>query len=248
MTTKPLTIIANWKMNGSQALIKNMIFHLSKASISPNNEVILCPPYLFLRDLLNYLPQFSIGAQNCSSKHKEKGAFTGDISANMLKEVGCKYIILGHSERRSYYQETNDIVKQKAQFAIESNLIPIICIGETLEEKNTNKTLKIIEEQLETSLPDNANADNIIIAYEPVWAIGTGLTASNTDIETVHNYILQLLIKKFGSSFENKIKIVYGGSVKVDNAQEIISIKNVHGLLIGGISLIPEDFKRIIEL
>ncbi len=214
-------------MNGSSAELETMISRLE--SVKTNNQVILCVPFTMLN---HKSKKIAIGAQDVSQH--ERGAYTGEVSAQMIAEIGTKYVIVGHSERRQYHNETSEQVRQKADRVIEAGMIPIVCVGETLEQKNTGKTFEIIEKQIQESTKD---LGKYIIAYEPVWAIGTGLTPTTEEITTVHTHIRKLT----GAS------LLYGGSVKASNAVEIMLIPNVDGVLVGGASLKPDDFIPIIE-
>ena len=200
---------------------------------------MICAPYIYLNYLEIKRKDFYLGAQDCSCF--EEGSNTGEISAKMLNEVGTSFCIVGHSERRQYFKESNKTVKMKAIRLIENNIIPIICIGETLEEKNNNKTQNVLKKQLEESVPESSNQFNTIIAYEPIWAIGTGLTPSLEEIANAHRYIKNLSNKLFN------FKIIYGGSVNSKNSKLISKINIVNGALIGGASLKINEFKQIIN-
>ena len=230
--------VANWKLNSSFEFINNFISSLN-IDKSTKKCVAICAPYIYLNYLEVKRKDFYLGAQDCSCF--EEGAYTGEISAKMLNEVGVNFCIVGHSERRQYFNESNEIVKQKAIRLIENNIIPIICIGETLEEKNNNKTQNVLKNQLEESVPESSNQFNTIIAYEPIWAIGTGLTPSLEEIENAHRYIKNLSKKLFN------FKIIYGGSVNSKNSKLISKIDIVNGALIGGASLKINEFNQIIS-
>lgn len=227
-------IIANWKMNASLAFI-NPFFQ--KLPPHGENKIIFCPPFLYLSSVQQHLKtqNYFLGGQDCHDH--ESGAFTGDISAAMLKDVGCKYVILGHSERRQGHLESSKLVYQKSQMAIKNHLIPIICVGETLKDRQTKTHLETVRQQLIDSIPSTNEA--IIIAYEPVWAIGTGLTATMDDIVEMHQMI--------ATHCRSKHQILYGGSVTADNAAEILRQKHVDGVLVGGASLKPDVFGKIME-
>lgn len=229
-------IAGNWKMNGSIKELETMISDLN--SIQTQNTVIICPPFTMLNKGSD---KVSIGAQDISAH--DAGAFTGEVSGKMLSESGVKYAIVGHSERRMYHSETNEIVAKKASNAIENNIIPIICIGETISEKEDGKTLEIIESGLRGSIPTGASKDNIIIAYEPRWAIGAGLTPTSDEIALAHDLIAKIL----ESMNLAGAPILYGASVNGDNALEIMSISNVDGVLVGGAALKSEKFIPIIK-
>lgn len=228
-------IAGNWKMNGSCAVLKEMAEALKK--VITDNKIILCVPYTML--CCTKAENFALGAQDVSVH--DKGAFTGEVSANMLAETGAKYVIVGHSERRQYHEETNSIVRQKATAAINAGMIPIICVGETMDEKQAGKTMAVIESGVRESVPSDANTD-IIIAYEPRWAIGAGLTPTEAEIAEAHKLIADTL----SSMGLSGTPVLYGASVKATNAAEIMSIPNVDGVLVGGASLKPDDFIPII--
>jgi triosephosphate isomerase len=233
---KPL-IIANWKMN----LLKNqaieLVSKLSELNDIPS-DLVICPPDLLI-NLIKNQTNIPLGAQNCSAQEDDFGAYTGDISAYMLKNIGCEYVIIGHSERRKYQQEDNNIIAKKITKAHDCGLIAIFCVGENLEEREQERSYDIVLNQL-TALPSSATSENTIIAYEPVWAIGTGKSASLTEINLMHDYIRSVL-------FEKHFKLVYGGSVKCENAKEILSLEQVDGLLVGAASLDFEQFYKIIK-
>lgn len=211
--------------------------------INCSNEIIIAPSFPFIPILSKLTANMKIAAQDCSEF--STGAYTGDVSARQLKDIGCKYVIIGHSERRQYHKETNEQIYRKAVQILENHMLPVICIGETLEEKEQNKTAEVLIEQIRNSLPDRA-MKKIIIAYEPVWAIGTGKVPSVEDISFVNNLIYNQL-KEF-NSFENNHRILYGGSVKSSNSLDIMKADHISGLLIGGASLKSEEFKKIIDL
>ncbi len=234
-------IAGNWKMNGSGQALRDMYQALD--GIKTDNTVIICPPFTLVNvqafDGVQRPENLSMGAQDVSTH--ENGAFTGEISAEMIADSGVKYVIVGHSERRQYHGETNEIVAAKAARAIFAGLTPIICVGETLEDFESGKTNEVIEKQVRESTPTDAK--DIIVAYEPVWAIGTGKIPSLSDIESVHNHVAKVLeTMNLGGT-----AILYGGSVKGSNASEIMNTSNVGGVLVGGASLKPDDFLPIIS-
>ena len=245
-------IIANWKMskNVAQAkLLAENLRHLIESE-PVKSEIVLCPSFPHILAVGNVVQRSSLklGAQDCSLA--ESGAYTGDVSALMLQDIGCNYVILGHSERRTLHNESSDMIRQKAQVAHKHNLVTIICVGETEQQKNNNNTFAIIKEQLFQSLPLCINENNTIIAYEPIWAIGTGKNPISKEIEEIHNYIRQVVEEfgvKNGISFEKTLKIVYGGSVKVSNCKAILAVDSVDGLLVGGASLEAEEFFKILK-
>lgn len=238
---------ANWKMNKSIGEAISYIKKLKQlAKDAKGKEIVICPPFTSLSAVSAELTasEIKLGAQNMHSE--EKGAFTGEISPSMLKEINCKYIIIGHSERRKYFNETDEIVNKKIKIALKNNLTPILCMGETEEERKANHTNEVIEKQFKDSLKD-IKSDNLVIAYEPIWAIGTGNNATPQQAEEVHDLIRQLINQQFGSKAEDKIRIIYGGSVKPDNIKELMSQDNIDGALVGGASLDAEEFFKIIS-
>jgi len=229
-------IAANWKMNGSEELMKEF----SQFMPAKHNDIIICPPFTLLDSAKTLLPDFiKIGAQNCSEE--DKGPFTGEISASMLREKSVSYVLIGHSERRTLFKETDDVIFKKVEAAIKVELTPIVCIGETLSEKEANKTLQVLDSQINGSLAKIEPNEQVIVAYEPVWAIGTGLTPDENEIEESHLYIKT----KLNQHFNTDIPILYGGSANSENCSQIISIDNVGGLLVGGASLKKHDFNAI---
>ncbi|MBO4582502.1 MAG: triose-phosphate isomerase [Alphaproteobacteria bacterium] len=228
-------IAGNWKMNGTRADLDTMIGAISK--VKTENRVILCVPFTLLRAGVENV---AIGAQDISAH--AKGAYTGEVSGAMLREAGAKYVIVGHSERRMYHDETNDIVRQKVQMALESGLTPIVCVGETMEEKRAGKTFDVIESMVRESLPTDVH-DDIIIAYEPRWAIGAGITPTTQEIADAHKVIADTL-SYMGL---DGTPILYGASVNPLNVGDIVAIRNVGGVLVGGASLKPQEFVTIIE-
>lgn len=227
-------IAGNWKMNGSRDGLKNMIAALH--DVDTKNTVVLCVPFTMLGIDGG---RTSLGAQDVSSH--AKGAYTGEVSAEMLKDAGAKYVIVGHSERRQYHGETNAIVREKAAAAISAGIIPIICVGETMDEKQAGKTMAVIESGVRESIPSDTNG-KIVVAYEPRWAIGAGLTPTAAEIAEAHT----LIAKTLESMGLGGTPVLYGASVKGNNAAEIMSIANVDGVLVGGASLKPDDFIPII--
>lgn len=243
------TLIAgNWKMNGLLAdgveLAKNVATDV-KANGKWNCEFLVCPPFTLLTSVKKALrgAKVALGAQDCH--FTEKGAHTGDVSPVMLKDIGCSYVILGHSERRADHGESDELVNKKAVAAYGQGLKAIICIGETEAERDAGKTIDVCSKQIMGSVPDIATANDTVIAYEPVWAIGTGKTPTANDVQEVHAAVRKVLAKKIGKANANKMRILYGGSVKPSNAKEFLSLPDVDGALIGGASLKAEDFLGI---
>lgn len=237
-------VMGNWKMNGSlaqnQALLSSMNRLLSdKAGLYQNCQIAVCPSFPYLAQAQQLLAQsgVSLGAQDVSTA--ESGAYTGEVSALMLKDFGCQWVIVGHSERRLYHSESSDLVAQKALVAIEHGLVPVVCVGETLQDREAGHTLKVIEEQLLPILP--LATRNIVVAYEPVWAIGTGLTATPEQAQEVHAFIRSRL----ASVGAEQVQILYGGSVKANNAASLFAMPDIDGALVGGAALNAEEFLQI---
>lgn len=231
-------IAGNWKMHGDKAFAVKLTHDILRNASGISHELLICPSFVHIPLVLEAITgegsDIKLGAQNCASF--EQGAHTGDVSADMLKDAGCDYVILGHSERRQNQGETNAGVKMKAEIANKNGLKTIICVGETLEKREAGQAQDVVGEQLEGSLSSLSDADNTVIAYEPVWAIGTGKTASLEDIQEMHEFIKEKLAPK------GDFRILYGGSVKPENAKEILSIESVNGALIGGASLKADSF------
>lgn len=216
---------------------------------SDSIEIIVCPAYTALSEVAKCLSgsQIKLGAQDVY--WQEEGAFTGEVSTLMLKDIGCSYVIIGHSERRQYFNETNDGVNKKTKAALKHGLIPIVCVGETLQEREANKIFSVIDDHVKNGLKDIPSCDisKMIIAYEPVWAIGTGKTATPQIAQEVQGYIRNLLIELYGEAIARNIPIQYGGSVKPDNIQELMKQPDIDGALIGGASLRIESFSEIVK-
>ena len=244
---RPL-IAGNWKMNGLKASAAEFEAMLAGApAIADRADLLVCPPATLLAGFAEQArgaKTLFVGAQDCHPK--ASGAHTGDLSAEMLADAGAKAIIVGHSERRADHCETDALVRQKAEAAWRAGLTAIVCIGETQHQRDGGQTLDICRGQLAISLPDGARADNLVVAYEPVWAIGTGLTPTTADVEQIHGFIRELLLARFGGEGA-KIRILYGGSVKPSNAGELMAVANVNGALVGGASLKAADFLAIAQ-
>ena len=237
-------IAGNWKMNTSRSEGKALAAALAQhnATASDRFEMIVCPPSIWLTDIVDAVKGSAVAVGSQDIHEKEKGAFTGNISAAMLKDAGVKYAIVGHSERRQFHNETNALVKAKAEAAIASGLIPIICVGEVESERNSNSQEFVVGQQLTESLPANGP---YVVAYEPVWAIGTGKTATPEDVRAMHSFIRQTLAKAVDHA--DQVAILYGGSVKSSNASEILATVNVDGVLVGGSSLEANEFWAIAQ-
>ena len=242
---RPL-IAGNWKMNGLKASSAEFEAMLAGASgVAGKADLMVCPPATLIAAFAEKArgsKGLAVGAQDCHPK--ASGAHTGDISAEMLADAGATAIIVGHSERRADHGESDVLVRQKAEAVWRAGLTAIVCIGETLGQRDAGQTLDICRGQLNASLPDAARADNLVVAYEPVWAIGTGLTPTAKDVEQVHRFIRDILIARFNAEGA-KMRILYGGSVKPSNARELMAVANVNGALVGGASLKAADFLAI---
>ncbi len=246
---RKMMIAGNWKMNGLMQDGVDLAKEIA-ANVKANKrgcEFVVCPPFTLLTLVKKTLrgTKIALGAQDCH--FAEKGAHTGDVSPVMLTDVGCSYVILGHSERRADHGESNELVCQKAEAAHKAGLKTIICIGETLEQREANETIDVCSKQVLGSVPADATAADTVIAYEPVWAIGTGKTPTAQDVEDVHAAVRKVLAKKLGKAQANKMRILYGGSVKPANAKEFLSLEDVDGALIGGASLKAADFLAIAD-
>ena len=243
---RPL-VAGNWKMNGLRAATE--ILREIQAGYTPGlrgkAELLVCPPatliYPFAREAVG--SRVAIGGQDCH--HKESGAFTGDLSAEMLADAGAAYVIVGHSERRQYHGEKDADVCIKASAAHRAGLRAIVCVGETRADREAGKTLAVVRKQLRGSIPASSASHNLVVAYEPVWAIGTGLTPTAGDVAEVHASIREELRRLVGKAEQSRVRILYGGSVKPSNAAELLGVDNVNGALVGGASLVAADFLAI---
>lgn len=242
-------IAGNWKMNLTRALAEELAAALATALKSESAvEVAVCPPSLYLDSVHKKLvgSAVGLGGQNCY--HEPKGAFTGEISPAMLVDIGCRYVILGHSERRAIFGESNQDVNRKVLAALAAGLTPIVCVGETLEQRKAGQTSAVVREQFEGSL-DGLTAEQVgslVIAYEPVWAIGTGVVATPEQAEEVHADLRKLMEDRYDAELAAKVRIQYGGSVTADNATTLLSQPNIDGALVGGASLKADSFLAIV--
>ncbi|MEI6694634.1 MAG: triose-phosphate isomerase [Bacteroidota bacterium] len=245
-------VAGNWKMNKTfqeaDELINEIMEGLEEAN-QKNVNVVLCPPFTFMEMITDYAQEsdYSVGAQNVSNF--DNGAYTGEISAKMLHSMGIEYCIIGHSERRKYFNETNEELTQKAELLLKNDILPIFCCGELLPERENGNYFEVIKQQLENALfeLDPLDFAKIIIAYEPVWAIGTGKTASPLQAQEMHAYIRSLISEKYGKEIAKNTSILYGGSCNPENAKELFANADVDGGLIGGACLKAADFLKIID-
>ena len=233
----------NWKMNGTRASLSE-VKAINAELDDTDPAVVICPPVSLLIPACDIGGKIGIGAQDCHMV--SSGAHTGDISANQIADTGATYVIIGHSERRTDHGETSDMIKAKAQAAHKAGLIAIVCIGETLAEREAGETLNVLGQQMSGSIPDGATSQNTVIAYEPVWAIGTGLVPTLDQIDEAHRFMRAELLTVLGADAQN-ISLLYGGSVKGSNADDIFSVADVDGALVGGASLSAHDFVPIIK-
>ena len=238
-------IVGNWKMNGTRAMLSEARAIDRAAQRYMKVEVALAPPATLIHPVHKEAEQIGVGAQDCHPG--EFGAHTGDVSANMVADAGAKFVILGHSERRSEHGESDTLVRSKGESALAAGLRIILCCGENLETRDAGGAERFVLDQLRASLPEMEDAaERLTIAYEPIWAIGTGRTAKPEDIGAMHSAIRGLLIETFGKRHGGKVRILYGGSVKSENAREIMAIPEVGGALVGGASLTAESFLGIV--
>ena len=245
MTVRTPLVAANWKMNGRFETIRPLLRDIL-SGLQAEGEVAICPPFVYLSEVAELLKDSSVklGSQNVSQQ--QDGAYTGEISLGMLADFECNYVIIGHSERRQFYAETDQLIAEKFVACVGAGISPILCVGELLEERQANQTESVIARQLDSviELAGIAAFSQAVIAYEPVWAIGTGMTASPEQAEEVHEFI-RLRLARHSDEVADNIQILYGGSVKKDNADALFTMANVDGGLIGGASLKAEDFLAI---
>ena len=244
-------IAGNWKMNNTISETVEFCRQFRVKGLNNiSSDIVLFPPSISIQSMIKTLEDtpVKVGGQNI---HQEsKGAFTGEMSVEMLIDSGCEFVLIGHSERRQFFNETDELVNQKLKLVLKSNLKPVVCIGETLKERESGKTEEIILGQLKNGLKDitESEMERIIIAYEPIWAIGTGLTAKPEQAQEIHNLIRKAIINDFNEHLGRNLRILYGGSAKVQNANSLLSGKDIDGLLIGGASLKVNDFYEIIQI
>jgi triosephosphate isomerase len=248
MTRKKI-VAGNWKMNNGLQETELLINELVKETNHSGCEVMIAPSFVSLKTSIDYLKNKDIEVVSQNVHQKNNGAYTGEISAKMLSSIGIKTTIIGHSERREYFNETHEILKNKVDTSLENSINIIFCFGEELKDRKNNNHFRIISNQISESLfhLSSSEWDNIILAYEPVWAIGTGETASSDQVQEMHSFIRNFIAQKYSTDLAQKISILYGGSVKPNNAKEIFSMEDVDGGLIGGASLNSKDFFSIVN-
>lgn len=245
---KPL-IVANWKMNKTESDAESFTKEfLKNIPSSLDRDFAICPPYLSIPAVRHLLKGTAVGLGAQDVSEHASGAYTGDVSASMLKQAGCDYVIIGHSERRRYHKETDSLVNKKIHAALKEKLIPIVCVGERLEEREKNKTLSVVRRQVTGALEDIPSSEtrNLVFAYEPVWAIGTGKTATPDQAQEVHLAIRDVIKDQYGSHTSLSVRILYGGSIKPDNMGALMSCEDIDGGLVGGASLLPQSFLDIV--
>ena len=245
---KPI-IAGNWKMTMSIAEARDFVAAIKDQVTGEAVEAVICSPFTMLKDLKEVTAgtAIKVGAQNMH--FEESGAFTGEISPSMLKELAVDYVIIGHSERREYFNETDETVNKKVLKALEHSILPILCCGETLEQRDAGKTKDVVKQQVKKGLVGVSNTDlvNVVIAYEPIWAIGTGKTATSSQANEVITYIRKVVADMFDAELAAKVRIQYGGSVKPANVAEIMSESDIDGALVGGASLQPESYLGLVN-
>lgn len=245
---KPI-IAGNWKMHKGIEETRQLLRELKDMEMSPEIEVVVCPPFTSLSEAAELLVGTAIGLGAQNMHWERSGAYTGEISPCMLKEIGCKYVIIGHSERRQYFGETNEMVNFKVKSAFNHDLIPIVCVGENLEQRKNGETKSLVTNQVKKALEGltEKQVERIVIAYEPIWAIGTGVSAKGEDANEVIKLIRDIIAGDFGKDISQKVRIQYGGSVKPGNIKEFMEQPEIDGALVGGASLKAVDFGAIVN-
>jgi triosephosphate isomerase len=245
-----LFIAGNWKMNLNRAQSVALAAAVAqRVGTSDDVEVAVCPAFPYLEAVVAAVKGSAVGVGGQNMHHADSGAFTGEMAGSMLVDIGCKYVILGHSERRQFFGDTDEFINAKLRAALKVGLVPIVCVGETLAEREANETMKVIETQFTGSFAGISAEEmaKVVIAYEPVWAIGTGKTATPAQAEAVHSDLRSLVESRYNSQIAQGLRIQYGGSVKADNAKQLLSQENIDGALVGGASLKVDDFMAIID-
>ena len=243
---RQLLVVGNWKMNGSRSSIEALLGTVVRECGNPGPEVAVCPSFVHLAQALELCADspVAVGAQDCS--RLQSGAYTGDVAPQMLADLGCRWVILGHSERRHYHRESDALVAEKIAAAIEAGLRPIVCVGETLQQREAGEAEQVVAAQLQGALGEQAGLDGMVIAYEPVWAIGTGLTATPEQAQGMHAFIRAYLGNLAGVNAQTT-RVLYGGSVRADNAAELFAQRDIDGALVGGASLLAAEFLAIVR-
>ena len=241
-------IAGNWKMNKTIGEAIELVNNLKRELVDVEGvDIVVCPVYTALSEVSDLIVDSNIGLGAQNVYWQESGAFTGEVSPSMLKDAGCQYVIIGHSERRKYFSETDETVNKRIKAALGAELLPIVCVGETLEEREADKTIEVVKTQLAGGLEGIEDLSKIVIAYEPVWAIGTGKTATPLQAQEVHKFIRDWISEKYSFGVSASLRILYGGSVKPSNTKELISEEDIDGALVGGASLDSESFIGIVK-
>ncbi|MDX1735849.1 MAG: triose-phosphate isomerase [Halioglobus sp.] len=242
---RPL-VVGNWKMHGSRASVETLLTRLLEADLPAGVDLAVCPTFLHIDQAITLAgaSQVAVGAQDCS--HAQSGALTGEVAPQMLADAGCQWVILGHSERRQFHAETDALVAAKLSAAVAASVAPILCVGETREQREAGEAEEVVGAQLLGALGEQENLAGLVVAYEPVWAIGTGLTATPEQAQAMHAYIRDCLQRIPGVDAA-QTRILYGGSVKPDNAAELFAAGDIDGALVGGAALVAEDFLSIAQ-
>ncbi|WP_425448551.1 triose-phosphate isomerase [Dethiothermospora halolimnae] len=242
-------IAGNWKMNKTIKEGVELVNKIKDITNDTDVEVAVCVPYISLNEIKKTIgdSNLKLGAQNMH--WEDNGAYTGEVSPPMLKEIGINYVIIGHSERRQYYNETDETVNKKIKSALKYGINPIVCVGETLEQRETGKAKEVVKKQIENAFDDisSDNMKKIVIAYEPIWAIGTGKTASSEEANDMISYVREIIKGKYGEEISEEVRLQYGGSVKPNNVTEIMNQTDIDGALVGGASLKAEDFIELVK-
>lgn len=243
---RQLLVVGNWKMNGSRSSTDALLGEVVRAVSNSGPEVVVCPAYVYLTQAVKWCAEsaVSVGAQDCS--HMPSGALTGEVASAMLADVGCRWVIIGHSERRQYHGESDALVAAKVSAAIAAGLQPILCVGETREQREAGEAEAVVSAQLQGALQSQASLDTLVVAYEPVWAIGTGLTATPDQAQSMHEFIRKSLAGISGIN-PAETRVLYGGSVKADNAAQLFARPDIDGALVGGASLVAAEFLAIVK-
>ena len=237
-------IVGNWKMNGSLASLAELAAIAEAARAAKGADVAICPPFTLIAPAVTRSGGLAIGAQDCH--HRPSGAHTGSVSVAMIQEAGARLVIVGHSERRAEQGETDAIVRAKAEAALAAGLTAIVCVGESEAQRLAGEHVEVVTQQLAGSVPEEAGEGELVVAYEPIWAIGTGNVATPADVALMHGVIRSALVERLGDR-GGRVRILYGGSVKPDNAAELLAVDDVDGALVGGASLAAKDFVPVIE-
>lgn len=237
--------MGNWKMHGSRVSVGELLAQLAHGGEPLPADVVVCPAYVHLQQALTQCESsgVSVGAQDCS--HRVAGAYTGEVSAEMLADLGCRWVILGHSERRQYHAESDELVAAKLAAALRAGLVPVLCVGETREQREAGEAERVVSGQLREALEGQAELKRVVVAYEPIWAIGTGLTATPGEAQSMHAFI-RARLGEIAEAEPDAMRILYGGSVKAENAEELFGQPDIDGALVGGASLDAHEFRRIV--